>query len=90
MKTSLITASEADYRIVPLPSLRTLAEAARAIRVSPQRLSRVLRLVGIEVYRKGYVILLDDRAITMAQEAIREKRVRPGPKKKSGSIGPPL
>jgi DNA-binding Lrp family transcriptional regulator len=88
LKTSLITAAEVDYRIVPLPYLHTLAEAATAIGVSPARLSRILRLIQIEVYRKGYTLLLDERAIVMAQAAIKERRVRPGPKRRASPSGP--
>lgn len=86
MEKTLLNADDAEYKVVPLPSLYTLAEAAAELRISTARLSRVLRVIGIPVYRKGYVILLDEWAMTSVQDAIDGNVIRRGPKRKSGRV----
>jgi hypothetical protein len=78
-------AIEAVYNVHPderFPYL-TLAEGAHQLKVSPNRLSRLLRILSVPVYRKGYTIFLDGAALGAVKAALKEKTVRPGRKKKS-------
>lgn len=62
----------------------TLAEGAKKLKLSTNRLSRILRILAVPVYRKGYTIFLDRSALHTVERAIQERAVRPGRKKKSG------
>lgn len=75
--------SHSDYNIrtdsFPLSSL---SDAAARLKITINRLSRILRILSIPVYRQGYTIYLDDAAIARVKEALRSREIRPGRRKK--------
>lgn len=79
-------AIDSNYNLRPEAAFPfwTLAEGAKKLKVSTSRLSRLLRILSVPVYRKGYTIFLDGGALLTVEEAIKERTVRPGRKKKSG------
>ena len=78
-------AEDADYTLHPqrLFPYWTLNEGARRIGITPQRMSRLLRILEIPVHRRGYTIFLDDGAINRVSRAIKKEEVKPGRKRKS-------
>lgn len=83
--SQLRNAKDAGYNFLPekqFPFL-TLQEAAEDLDVSPQRLSRLLRILSVPVFRRGYVIFLDRSALKRVRDAVTNKEVKRGRKKKS-------
>ena len=78
-------AEDADYVFHPqkLFPYWTLNEAAKRVGISPQRMSRLLRILQVPVHRRGYTIFLDDGAITRVSRAIKQNEVKPGRKRKA-------
>lgn len=74
--------SQFDYtfHMAPFP-FRTLHESAVELSITPQRMSRLLRILKVPVYRQGYTIFLDSKAINRIRRAVEKKEVRPGRKK---------
>ncbi len=76
-------AKDSDYVIKSeenFPYL-TLKEAAESIEISAQRMSRLLKILGVPVYQLGHTFLLDDSAIERVKKAMRDNEVTPGRKK---------
>jgi hypothetical protein len=77
-------AKESDY--APLNydfNFASLIDTAKELDASPQRVSRLLRILQIPVHRIGNTILLDNSAVHQVRDAIENGTVRRGRKKKS-------
>lgn len=77
------SASESSYNLYPpsaFPYL-TLNEAAARLEISPQRLSRILRILEIPVHRRGYIIFLESSSLSQVKSAISQQHIKPGRKK---------
>jgi len=85
-KAPLKTADESEYRLAERFPFKTLAEGSIQLDITPQRLSRLLRILQIPVHRKGYTILLDERALGLVAAAVKNREVKPGRKKKSETV----
>jgi len=59
----------------------TLNEGARELGITPQRMSRLLRILEVPVHKRGYMIFLDTPAIKRIKKAIDRQEVKPGRKK---------
>ena len=82
--STLIRAEDAEYNFAPADQFPyiTLAEAASKLSITPQRLSRQLRILQVPVFRIGYLILLDDSGVARIKTSLAEKEIRPGTKKR--------
>lgn len=71
-----------NYNTVPhtqFPYI-TLAEGAERLKIRKPRMSRILRILQIPVYKIGSLILLDDEGLKRARKAIKTKEIKRGRK----------
>ena len=76
-------ARESEYNLLAenkFPFL-TLREGAQELEITPQRLSRHLRILEVPVHRKGYTIFLDDTAIRRVTRALTRHEIKRGRRK---------
>ena len=87
MKPEFSTAKSAEYNVLPPESFQylTLKEAADKLGISPQRMSRLLRILEVPVHRRGHTILLDGNATNRIGKALKDNEVSPGRKKKESN-----
>ena len=78
------TAKDSEYNVRPRMdfSYVTLKEGAEKLKITPQRMSRLLRILRVPVHKRGHTILLDPAACDRIKEALMNKEVGPGRKKK--------
>jgi hypothetical protein len=81
----LFRTAESDYNIRPYGHFPywTLNEGAVKLGITPQRMSRLLRILEVPVHRRGYTIFLDTAALRRIRKALDSGEVRPGRKKKT-------
>ncbi len=82
-KSPLPRARDCDYTLAEEREFpyTTLNDAAEDLGIGPARLSRFLRVLSVPVHRVGYVILLDDTAISRVRTALKKGEVKRGRKK---------
>lgn len=82
MKNSPVFYGDDEYNILPLKHFPyvTLEAAAEKLKIRKQRMSRLLRILQVPIYKVGTLVLLDDDAIDRIRDAIKNNEVRRGRK----------
>ena len=81
------TAKDSEYNVRPQGdfSYVTLKEGAENLNITPQRMSRLLRILKVPVHKRGHTILLDTAACDRVKTALKNKEIGPGRKKKGNA-----
>ncbi len=71
-----------NYNVIPVKDFPyvTLADAADQIGIRKQRMSRLLRILQVPVYKIGTLVLLDSPAVSRVEEAVKDNEVKRGRK----------
>lgn len=62
----------------PLPGFMSLSAGARKTRMTLQRFTRLARITGVDAYRIGNVIVIDNESLKNIRETLRAGKVRRG------------
>lgn len=81
MSTSAVIPAYNERRVSRFPM--TLSSAALALNISPQRLSRHIRILQVPVSRAGYSVMIDAEGFARVKRGLKAKEIRRGRKKKA-------
>lgn len=83
MNQKKIPEPSTEYSLLPIDDFPywTLQEAANELDISSPRLSRLLRILKVPVYRIGYLILVTEVGIERIRDSLEKEEIRPGRKR---------
>lgn len=69
---------ERSLKTRPLPGYMSLSAGARKTRMTLQRFTRLARIAGVDAYRIGNVIVIDEEGLSQVRGALKTGALRRG------------
>ena len=69
---------ERSLKTRPLPGYMSLSAGARKTRMTLQRFTRLARIAGVDAYRIGNVIVIDEEGLSQVRGALKAGALRRG------------